>query len=60
MLIMYDGLATVSANFDLLAHAALMKSCEALESNKMMIGCPNSTKVHARWGPDLASLLNYR
>jgi hypothetical protein len=42
---MYDGLATVSANFDLFAHAALMKSCDAPESNMMMIGCPNSKKV---------------
>jgi hypothetical protein len=42
---MYDGLVTVSANFDLLAHAALMKSCEAPESNRMMIGRPNSKKV---------------
>jgi hypothetical protein len=42
---MYDGLVTVSANFDLLAHTALMKSCEAPESNRMMIGRPNSKKV---------------
>jgi hypothetical protein len=42
---MYDGLATVSANFDLLAHATHMKSCDAPESNRMMIGLPNSKKV---------------
>jgi hypothetical protein len=42
---MYDGLATVSDNFNLSAHAMLMKSWDALESNKMMIGHPNSKKV---------------
>jgi hypothetical protein len=44
---MYDGLATISANSDLLAHASLTKSCEASESNRMMMGRPNSKKVHA-------------
>jgi hypothetical protein len=45
VLITYDGLAIVSANFNLLAHATLMKSCDAPESNRMMIGRPNSKKV---------------
>jgi hypothetical protein len=43
--IMYDGLATISGKFSLFAHAELMKSCKALESNRMMIGCPDSKKV---------------
>jgi hypothetical protein len=38
-------LVTVSDNFALFAHAELMKSCEAPESNGMMIGRPNSKKV---------------
>jgi hypothetical protein len=45
--IMYDGLATISDNFALFAHAELMKSRKAPESNTMMIGCPNSKKVPA-------------
>jgi hypothetical protein len=36
---------TLSANFALLAHVELMKSCEDLESNKMITRCPNSKKV---------------
>jgi hypothetical protein len=44
---MYDGFAIISANFDLLAHAALMKSGDAPESNRIMIGRPNSKKVYA-------------
>jgi hypothetical protein len=40
-------LATVSDNFALFAHAELMKSCEALESNRMMVGLLNSKKVPA-------------
>jgi hypothetical protein len=42
---MYDGLVTVSDKFALLAHAKLMKSCEAPKSNKMMIGHLNSKEV---------------
>jgi hypothetical protein len=42
---MYDGLATISDNFALLAHAELKKSCEASESNMMMKGRPNSKNV---------------
>jgi hypothetical protein len=42
---MYGGLATISDNFSLLAHVELMKSWDALESNKILIGCPNSNKV---------------
>jgi hypothetical protein len=42
---MYDGLVTVSATFDLVAHTALMKSCDAPESNRMIIGHPNSKKA---------------
>jgi hypothetical protein len=42
---MYDGLAIVSDNFALLAHAELMKSWDAPKSNKMMIGHPNSKNV---------------
>jgi hypothetical protein len=45
--IIYDGLVTVSDNSALLAHAEVMKSCDASESNKMMIGCPNSKKAPA-------------
>jgi hypothetical protein len=45
--IIYDGLATISDNFALFAHAELMKSCEVPESNMMMIRCPNSKKVPA-------------
>jgi hypothetical protein len=48
---MYDGLTTVSAKFDLLAHAALMMSCEAPESNRMMMGCPNSKKLPTSTSP---------
>jgi hypothetical protein len=43
-LITFDGLATVSDNFALLAHAELTKSCEAPESNRMMIGLPYNKK----------------
>jgi hypothetical protein len=43
--IIYDGLATVSDNSALLAHVELMKPCDASESNRMMIGHPNSKKV---------------
>jgi hypothetical protein len=42
VLIMYDGLVTVSVNFALLAHVELTKSCDAPESNRMMTGCSNS------------------
>jgi hypothetical protein len=44
---MYNGLATVSDNYALLAHAELMKSWDALESNRMMTGCPNIKNVPA-------------
>jgi hypothetical protein len=42
---MYDGLVTVSDNFALLAHAELMKSWDALESNRRMTRLPNNKKV---------------
>jgi hypothetical protein len=50
---MYDGLATVSDNFSFLAHIEIMKSWDALESNKMMIGI-SSTVV---WLLDLSAEL---
>jgi hypothetical protein len=67
---MYDGLATVSANFDLLSHAAQIKSWDALESNGMtrkyffslrdILDCGVvDTDVSQCWGPKLSSWLNY-
>jgi hypothetical protein len=72
---MYDGLATISDNFDLLAHTALMKSWEAPNSNWMMINIQTirkylhvlllldrgvvDTAASQCWGPMLTSLLNY-
>jgi hypothetical protein len=51
VLIMYDGLVTISDNFALLSHVELMKSWDAPESNWMMTGCPNSKKVHVSTSP---------
>jgi hypothetical protein len=48
---MYDGLATVSDKFAFLAHAKLLKSWDALESNMMMIGCPKGMKVPVSTSP---------
>jgi hypothetical protein len=42
---MYDGLVTISDNFAFLAQFELMKSWDAPESCKMMMGCPNSKNV---------------
>jgi hypothetical protein len=44
---MYDGLAIVGDTCALFAHVELMKSCKALESNRMIIGCPKSKNVPA-------------
>jgi hypothetical protein len=76
VLIRYGALVIISNNFAFLAHAELMKSCDALESTGAMTRCTNSKNVPASmeylrswcgwhttsccWGPELASLLIYR
>jgi hypothetical protein len=59
VLIMYDGLVTVSDSFALLAHTKLMKSWDTSELNRMMIGCPNSKNVPISTPSPLGILLGY-
>jgi hypothetical protein len=56
---MYNGLATISDKFALFAHAEVMKSCEAPESNRMMIGCPNSKKVPCKYFFSLSNIFDH-
>jgi hypothetical protein len=48
---MYDGLATVSDNFALVAHTELKKSWDAPESNRMIAWRPDIKKVPISTSP---------